>query len=79
MLNKRFACGFTTGLKTDNCMPAPLRRFNYIFCDDDAQFDARINLLAEALETDIEWIRKHTEFGALARKWEIAGSMGHAA
>jgi formylglycine-generating enzyme required for sulfatase activity len=75
LLNKRFAPVVCKRVD-DNAVPAPLRRFNYIFCDDDAQFEARINLLAEALETDIEWIRKHTEFGAIARKWEIAGSPG---
>jgi formylglycine-generating enzyme required for sulfatase activity len=75
LLNKRFAPVVCKRVD-DKLVPAPFRRFNYIFCDDDAQFDARINLLAEALETEIEWIRKHTEFGALARKWEIAGSPG---
>jgi formylglycine-generating enzyme required for sulfatase activity len=70
-LNKRFAPVVCKRVN-DEAVPAPLRRFNYIFCDDDAQFDARMDLLAEALATDIGWIRKHTEFEALAQRWELA-------
>jgi hypothetical protein len=51
-LNKRFAPVVCKRVD-DQAVPAPLRRFNYIFCDDDAQFEARINLLAEALD-DVE-------------------------
>lgn len=75
LLNKRFAPVVCKRVD-DNAVPPPLRRFNYIFCDDDARFEARIDLLAEALQTDIEWVRKHTEFVALARRWELAGSPG---
>jgi Sulfatase-modifying factor enzyme 1/TIR domain len=74
-LNKRFAPVVCKRVD-DNAVPAALRRYNYIFCDDEVQFEARMDLLGEALETDIEWIRKHTELGALARKWEIAGKPG---
>lgn len=75
LLHKRFAPVVCKRVD-DTAVPAPLRRFNYIFCDDDAQFEARMDLLAEALSTDIDWIRKHTEFGAMARKWETAGRPG---
>jgi hypothetical protein len=27
--------------------------------------------LAEALDTDISWIRRHTEFGEQARRWAL--------
>lgn len=74
-LNKRFAPVVCKRVD-DNTVPAPLRQFNYIFCDDEAQFEARMDLLAEALETDIAWIRMHTEFSVQARKWEIAGRPG---
>jgi formylglycine-generating enzyme required for sulfatase activity len=71
-LNKRFAPVVYQRVD-DTAVPGALRRYNYVFCDDAAQFEARMGLLGEALETDIEWVRKHTEFGASARKWEIAG------
>ena len=32
--------------------------------------------LAEALRTDIGWIRQHTEFGEAARRWSAAGRPG---
>ena len=34
----------------------------YLF-DDEARFEGSTEKLAEALSTDIDWIRKHTEFG----------------
>jgi hypothetical protein len=40
-----------------------------IFFDDEAQFEASADRLAEALDTDISWIRQHTEFGEAARRW----------
>ena len=36
-------------------------------------FEARADKLAEALQTDIVWIRHHTEFGEAARAWSAAG------
>ncbi|MGO9330700.1 MAG: hypothetical protein ACLQJ0_21665 [Steroidobacteraceae bacterium] len=32
--------------------------------------------MTEALQTDIGWIRKHTEYGESARRWAEAGSSG---
>jgi hypothetical protein len=42
---------------------------NFISFEDQARFEYNADKLAEALSTDIEWIRKHTEFGELARCW----------
>ena len=50
-------------------MPEALRRLNFIFFDDPAQFAASADKLAKALQTDIGWIRRHTEFGEAARRW----------
>ena len=50
-------------------MPEALRRLNFIFFDDPGQFEASADKLAEALQTDIGWIRLHTEFGEAARHW----------
>ena len=67
-LNKRFApsrastCGRQGGA-------GGAARLNFIFFDDRARFDASADQLAEALSTDIDWIRKHTELGEAARRW----------
>jgi TIR domain len=53
-------------------VPTPLRRLKFIFYDDETRFDANMDDLAKALSTDIDWIRKHTELGAQARRWMIA-------
>src|SRR5262249_41621743 len=46
---------------------------NFIFFDEAASFDAQVDRLAEALSTDIVWIRKHTELSAQAHNWSAAG------
>jgi hypothetical protein len=71
-LNKRFApivCRRTD----DNATPEELRRLNFVFFDDPAQFEASADRLTEALQTDIGWIRQHTEFGEAASHWSAAG------
>src|SRR6266436_7309142 len=50
-------------------VPELLRHLNFIFFDDASRFDASANQLVEALATDIDWIRKHTEFGQEAERW----------
>jgi WD40 repeat protein len=74
-LNKRFApivCRPTD----ENTIAEPLRRLNFIFFDDPAQFEARADQLAEALRTDIDWIRQHTDIGVAARRWGFVGRPG---
>jgi WD40 repeat protein len=72
MLNKRFAP--VVFRRTDaSAIPEVLRRLNFVFFDEPAQFEASADLLAEALHTDIGWIRQHTEFGEAARHWASAG------
>jgi hypothetical protein len=74
-LNKRFA-PIVLRPVDDKSIPEPLARLNFIFFDDEARFDESVNRLAEALATDIDWIRKHTEFGESARRWAAAGRPG---
>lgn len=74
-LNKRFA-PIVCRRVPDQAVPEPLARLNFIFFDDEAQFDASADRLAEALATDLEWVRKHTEFGEAARRWTVAGRPG---
>ncbi len=70
-LNKRFA-PIVCHHVDDKQVPDALARLNYIFFDDPAQFDRSADQLAEALNTDISWIRQHTEFGEQARRWAAA-------
>jgi formylglycine-generating enzyme required for sulfatase activity len=74
-LNKRFAPVVFRRID-DKQVPEALSRLNFIFFDDNAQFDDSLNRLCEALSTDIEWIRKHTEYGQAARRWAAAGRAG---
>ena len=71
-LHKRFAPIVCRRVE-DNAVPEALRRLNFIFFDDTAQFDESADKLNEALQTDIGWIRRHTEFGEAARRWAEAG------
>jgi hypothetical protein len=70
-LNKRFAPIVFRPLE-DQPVPETLAKLNFIFFDDAAQFEANADRLAEALDTDISWIRQHTEFGEQARRWVSA-------
>ena len=67
-LNKRFAPIIfrPVGNKT---VPEELAKLNFIFFDDASRFEPSADKLAEALKTDIIWIRRHTEFGEAARRW----------
>ena len=71
-LNKRFAPIVCRRIE-DSGVPEPLRRLNFIFFDEPPRFEARADELAEALQTDIGWIREHTEYGEAARRWLAAG------
>ena len=70
-LNKRFA-PIVCRHVDDKIVPEALRQFNFIFFDDEARFEESADRLAEALQTDIAWIRRHTEFGEEARNWALA-------
>jgi tetratricopeptide (TPR) repeat protein len=74
-LNKRFA-PIVARRTDDNATPEALRRLNFVFFDDPAQFEVSVDKLAEALQTDIGWIRQHTEFGEAAHHWSAAARPG---
>ena len=74
-LNKRFAPIVCRRVE-DSAVPDALRRLNFIFFDDPDQFEGSANRLAEALQTDIGWIRQHTEYGEAAHRWSTAGRPG---
>lgn len=51
--------------------PDGLKRLNYVFfTGDNKTFATGLSDLAEALTTDIGWIREHTAFGELANRWQ---------
>jgi tetratricopeptide (TPR) repeat protein len=74
-LNKRFA-PIVCRRVDDSATPETLRRLNFVFFDDAAGFDAAADRLAQALRTDIAWIRRHTEYGEAARRWAGAARPG---
>ncbi len=74
-LNKRFAPVVLRRVD-DKLVPEALARLNFIFFEDDAQFEASFNQLCDALQTNIDWIRKHTDYGEAARRWAQAGRPG---
>src|SRR5262249_43812725 len=74
-LNKRFA-PLVYQRVPDEQVPEPLRKLNYLYFDVPALFEQSFDKLVEALRTDIEWVRKHTEWGAQARRWKLAGLRG---
>jgi tetratricopeptide (TPR) repeat protein len=70
-LNKRFAPVVFRPVE-DKSVPEPVAKLNFIFFNDETRFEANVDRLAEALTTDISWIRQHTEFGEQARRWALA-------
>jgi hypothetical protein len=71
-LNKRFAPIVCRPVDVAK-VPSELSRLNFISFEDQAHFERNADQLEDALSTNIEWIRKHTEFGELSRRWEEAG------
>jgi hypothetical protein len=74
-LNKRLAPIICRRVD-DKSLPDALAKLNFVFFEDDARFEASADRLGEALNTDISWIRKHTEIGEQARRWASAGRPG---
>jgi formylglycine-generating enzyme required for sulfatase activity len=71
-LNKRFA-PIVCRRVADSAVPEPLRRLNFIYFDDPERFEKSTDRLAEALRTDVGWVRQHTEYGEAERRWSAAG------
>jgi hypothetical protein len=74
-LNKRFA-PIVWQRVADDLIPPALGRLNFIFFDDETRFDESMERLVDALSTNIEWVRQHTEMGEQARRWSLAGRPG---
>jgi hypothetical protein len=74
-LNKRFVPIVCRSVRTSD-VPEALQQLNWIFSDDPQRFDQSVIQLINALERDIEWIRKHTQFTEFAQRWHAAGRPG---
>ena len=70
-LNKRFA-PIVYRRVDDKAAPEALAELNYVFFDDETRFEGSADRLAQALHTDIGWVRLHTEFGRAAAQWSQA-------
>jgi hypothetical protein len=51
-------------------VPADLRRLNYIFFAEGYSFTRSLRQVADALRTDLDWIREHTRLGELSLRWQ---------
>jgi formylglycine-generating enzyme required for sulfatase activity len=71
-LNKRFAPIIFRPVE-DKSVPEALAKLNFIFFNNPDRFEQSTDQLAEALQTDIAWIRQHTEYGEAERRWSAAG------
>ena len=54
----------------DTDVPRDLARLNFVFFDPPRSFAQGLAELADALRTDVAWVREHSRLGALARRWE---------
>ena len=43
---------------------------NWIFCRSPEEYDAAAALIAEALDTDLDWVKAHTRLLVRALEWE---------
>lgn len=59
-------------VEDDADVPAALAERNWIPSDEpfDTNFDRYLDRLVEAIDTDFDWVRGHTRFGARAAEWE---------
>jgi hypothetical protein len=67
-LNKRFAPIVVRRVDVKT-VPVELSQLNFIFFDDATKFGDSMDRLVEALTTNIDWVRRHTQFGVNSRSW----------
>ena len=53
----------------DDAIPATAAKINYLYFDHPNDFEAQADKLANALQTDLTWIKEHTRLGALSARW----------
>ena len=57
----------------DDSVPQRLKQLNYIFFNRPHSFGVPLRVLANALRTDISWVREHTRIGESALRWNAKG------
>ena len=57
----------------DADVPSDVAAINWISFADDRRFDDAVAQLTAALDTDLKWVRAHTELFVRAREWEQLG------
>lgn len=75
-LNKRILGIVLRTVDSARLVPEGVSAPNWIYFNESERFEASMEVLALALEKAIGWIRKHTEFSELARRWDIAKRPG---
>jgi hypothetical protein len=56
-----------------DAVPDPLRQLNWIFLRDGDDFEAGVERLVDALDSDFAWLDIHTSLLVKAREWENKG------
>jgi hypothetical protein len=74
-LNKRLA-PIVLERVPDDRIPEIISKINYLFFDAPDDFEAQASALADALQTDLPWVKNHTRFGERAHAWEDRGRPG---
>jgi hypothetical protein len=57
----------------DDRIPEAIAKINYLFFDPPNDFHTQADALAQALQTDLGWVKNHTRLGELARRWNERG------
>jgi WD40 repeat protein len=55
-------------------VPEELARLNWILCRESDDFEAAVETLVTALDTDLDWIRAHTRLLTRAIEWQAKSS-----
>jgi WD40 repeat protein len=74
-LNKRLA-PIVLERVPDDRIPAAVAKINYIYFDRPDEFETQADALAQALQTDLQWVKNHTRLGELAHRWNERGRAG---
>ncbi len=53
-----------------NAVPEVLSHLNWIFSRETDDFDEAIEYLLEAMDTDLDWVKRHTRLTRRAMEWE---------
>ena len=57
-----------------SAVPQQLRRLNFIFMRHATERADALQTLAQAINTDIGWVRDHTRYGELAQRWSTGNN-----